>query len=183
MEKGRNAHSSRRELRSSHGARNKPRTGRRGIVISFARRGNASLVQGFVMEIASIQKSLATKAFSQPITMGKARRYEGEPDARKRARPVRWRGKVPSPDGDVLIPLSYQWERKCTYCCKENIPLQIEHIVPRAKGGSNRVSNLCLSCEKCNLAKGTKDIKNFLKKKPDLLKKILTQARAPLKDA
>ena len=76
-----------------------------------------------------------------------------------------------------------KWARKCTYCGKENIPLQIEHIVPRAKGGSNRVSNLCLSCEKCNLAKGTKSIEEFLKKKPDLLKRILAQAKARLLDA
>jgi hypothetical protein len=76
-----------------------------------------------------------------------------------------------------------KWERKCTYCGKEDIPLQIEHIVPRAKGGSNRISNLCLACEKCNQAKGTKDVKDFLKKKPDLLSKILSQAKAPLKDA
>jgi 5-methylcytosine-specific restriction endonuclease McrA len=76
-----------------------------------------------------------------------------------------------------------KWERKCTYCGKENIPLQIEHIVPRAKGGSNRVSNLCLACEKCNTAKGSKEIKDFLKKKPELLSKILAQAKAPLKDA
>jgi len=76
-----------------------------------------------------------------------------------------------------------KWGHKCAYCGKENIPLQIEHIIPRAKGGSNRVSNLCLACEKCNTAKGTKDLKDFLKKKPDLLKKILVQAKAPLKDA
>jgi 5-methylcytosine-specific restriction endonuclease McrA len=61
--------------------------------------------------------------------------------------------------------------------------LQIEHIVPRAKGGSNSVSNLCLACDKCNTAKGTRDIKDFLKKIPDLLKKILEQAKAPLGDA
>jgi len=76
-----------------------------------------------------------------------------------------------------------KWGRKCSYCGKENNPLQIEHIVPRAKGGSNRVSNLCLACEKCNRAKGTKDIKDFLKKKPDLLKKLLAQAQSPLRDA
>jgi hypothetical protein len=75
------------------------------------------------------------------------------------------------------------WGRKCVYCGKENVPLQIEHIVPRAKGGSNRVSNLCLACEKCNIAKGTKSLEEFLKKKLDLLKRILTQAKAPLKDA
>jgi 5-methylcytosine-specific restriction endonuclease McrA len=76
-----------------------------------------------------------------------------------------------------------KWGRKCSYCSKEHIPLQIEHIVPRAKGGSNSVSNLCLACDKCNTAKGTRDIKDFLKKKPDLLKKILEQAKAPLGDA
>ena len=79
--------------------------------------------------------------------------------------------------------LLQKWGRKCTYCGKENIPLQIEHIVPRAKGGSNRISNLCLACEKCNLAKGTKSIEEFQKSKPELLQRILTQAKAPLKDA
>jgi len=76
-----------------------------------------------------------------------------------------------------------KWEHKCAYCGKENLPLQVEHIHPRANGGTNRVSNLCLACEKCNQAKGTKDIQIFLKKKPDLLKRILAQAKAPLGDA
>ncbi len=76
-----------------------------------------------------------------------------------------------------------KWNRACTYCGKQNIPLQVEHIVPRAKGGTNRVSNLCLACETCNVAKGTKDIEDFLKKKPDQLKRILAQTKAPLKDA
>ncbi len=84
---------------------------------------------------------------------------------------------------EVREYLLEKWGRKCAYCGKENVPLQIEHIVPRAKAGSNRVSNLSLACEKCNTAKGTKDIKDFLKKKPDLLKHILAQAKAPLKDA
>jgi 5-methylcytosine-specific restriction endonuclease McrA len=76
-----------------------------------------------------------------------------------------------------------KWERKCAYCAKENVALQIEHIVPRAKGGSDRVSNLTLACEKCNTAKGTQDIAVFLGKKPEVLKRILAQAKAPLKDA
>lgn len=76
-----------------------------------------------------------------------------------------------------------KWQRKCAYCGKEGVPLQIEHIVPRAKGGSNRVSNLTLACEPCNTKKGTLDITEFLKKKPDVLKRIQVQAKAPLKDA
>ena len=76
-----------------------------------------------------------------------------------------------------------KWDRKCTYCKAENISLQVEHIHPKAKGGSNRISNLCLACEKCNLKKGTQDIKDFLSKKPDLLKQIMAQVKRPLKDA
>lgn len=84
---------------------------------------------------------------------------------------------------EVREYLLEKWERKCVYCGKQDVPLQIEHIDPRANGGSNRISNLCLACGPCNIAKGTKDIRDFLKKKPEVLKKILAQAKAPLKDA
>ena len=76
-----------------------------------------------------------------------------------------------------------KWGRKCAYCGKANIPLQIEHIVPRAIRVDDRVCNLTLACESCNQAKGKQDIKVFLAKKPDLLAKILSQAKRPLKDA
>ncbi|BCL79800.1 HNH endonuclease [Ktedonobacteria bacterium brp13] len=76
-----------------------------------------------------------------------------------------------------------KWERQCSYCGAKDIPLQVEHIVPRAKGGTNRISNLALACEKCNIAKGTQDIKDFLKKKPEVLKRIQAQAKQPLRDA
>lgn len=76
-----------------------------------------------------------------------------------------------------------KWDRQCTYCLKKDLPLQVEHIHPRAKGGSNRISNLTLACEKCNTDKGTQDISDFLSQKPDLLKKILAQAHIPLADA
>jgi len=76
-----------------------------------------------------------------------------------------------------------KWSRKCAYCGAENLPLQVEHIHPLAKGGSARISNLCLACEKCNIKKGTKQIEQFLLEKPDLLKRILSQAKHPLKDA
>lgn len=76
-----------------------------------------------------------------------------------------------------------KWGRKCMYCQAEGVPLQVEHIVPRSNGGSNRVSNLGLACGPCNTRKGSQPIGTFLKKKPDLLKKIKSQARASLRDA
>ncbi|MEA5536100.1 RNA-guided endonuclease IscB [Crocosphaera sp. XPORK-15E] len=84
---------------------------------------------------------------------------------------------------EVREYLLNKWDRKCSYCSIENVPLQVEHIHPKAKGGTNRISNLCLACESCNLKKGTKDINVFLSKKPEVLKRILSQAKRPLKDA
>ncbi|MFP5274601.1 RNA-guided endonuclease IscB [Coleofasciculus sp.] len=75
-----------------------------------------------------------------------------------------------------------KWHRKCAYCGVTDTRLEIDHIIPRSKSGSNRVSNLTLSCTKCNQKKGNKPIEQFLKKKPDLLKSILAQAKKPLAD-
>jgi len=75
-----------------------------------------------------------------------------------------------------------KWNRTCAYCGVKDTPLEIEHINPRSKGGSNRVSNVCLACNPCNQKKGNQDIKDFLKGKPDLLKRILSQAKRPLAD-
>ena len=83
---------------------------------------------------------------------------------------------------EVREYLLEKWERVCSYCSAKDIPLQIEHIHPRANGGTNRISNLCLACEPCNTAKGTQDIAVFLKKKPEVLKRIQSQAKKPLKD-
>jgi 5-methylcytosine-specific restriction endonuclease McrA len=84
---------------------------------------------------------------------------------------------------EVKEYLLTKWGRKCAYCGVENVPFEIEHILAKSKGGSNRVSNLCLSCHNCNQAKGNKSVEEFLKKKPEVLKRVLAQAKAPLKDA
>jgi 5-methylcytosine-specific restriction endonuclease McrA len=76
-----------------------------------------------------------------------------------------------------------KWNRQCTYCGVKNVPLEIEHITPKSKGGSNRISNLALACRECNQSKGDQDLEDFLSGKPDLLRKIHSQAKQPLKDA
>ncbi|MFB2982170.1 RNA-guided endonuclease IscB [Microseira sp. BLCC-F43] len=84
---------------------------------------------------------------------------------------------------EVREYLLAKWEPKCVYCGAKNVPLEVEHIEPRSKGGSDRVSNLALACTPCNQAKGNQDILDFLSGKPDLLNRILKQAKSPLKDA
>jgi 5-methylcytosine-specific restriction endonuclease McrA len=73
---------------------------------------------------------------------------------------------------EVREYLLEKWHRTCAYCGAKDVPLQVEHIQPKALGGSNRVSNLTLACQPCNHKKGAKPIAEFLKAKPELLKKI-----------
>ncbi len=84
---------------------------------------------------------------------------------------------------EVREYLLEKWGRECSYCGKKDVPLQIEHIKPLSKGGSNSVSNLCLACEKCNQKKGNKPVEDFLKGKPALLKKIKAKCKQSLRDA
>jgi len=76
-----------------------------------------------------------------------------------------------------------KWNRQCAYCGVKEVPLEIEHIQPKAQGGSDRISNLCLACHKCNQRKGNRDIKDFFKGKSDVLNRVLKQAKTTLKDA
>jgi hypothetical protein len=73
--------------------------------------------------------------------------------------------------------------RTCVYCGAKNVPLQIEHIHPRSRGGSNAISNLTLSCGPCNQRKGTQTLEEFLPRKPELVRKIKAQTRKSFADA
>jgi 5-methylcytosine-specific restriction endonuclease McrA len=84
---------------------------------------------------------------------------------------------------EVREYLLEKFDRQCAYCQAKGIPLQIEHMIPRSRGGSDRISNLCLACGTCNQKKNTQTIQEFLKGKPELLARLLRQAKTPLKDA
>ena len=84
---------------------------------------------------------------------------------------------------EVREYLLEKWNRKCAYCGNKDVPLEIEHIRPKSKGGSDRISNLTLACRSCNEKKSNKPVEEFLKGKPEILKRILAQSKAPLKDA
>ena len=84
---------------------------------------------------------------------------------------------------EVREYLFEKWGRKCVYCGAEHVPLNLDHLTPKARGGSNRVSNLAPACIPCNLRKGAQRLEEFLAKDARRLATIQAQAKRPLKDA
>ncbi len=84
---------------------------------------------------------------------------------------------------EVREYLLEKWGRQCAYCDATGVPLQVEHVHPKARGGSNRVSNLTLACGPCNQSKDDRPVAEFLAKDPVRRAKIQAQATRPLKDA
>jgi len=90
---------------------------------------------------------------------------------------------------EVREYLLTKWNRTCAYCGATDVPLNIDHIVAKSNGGSDRVSNLALACVPCNQSKGTTDLKVWLAtafgpaEAEAIAKRVLAHAKAPLKDA
>lgn len=51
----------------------------------------------------------------------------------------------------------------CQYCGKVGGKLEVDHIFPFSKGGSDSLENLTTSCQKCNRQKRDKSVDDFLK--------------------
>jgi len=84
---------------------------------------------------------------------------------------------------EVREYLLEKFGRRCVYCGKTDVPLQVEHLISMSRGGTDRVSNLALACEACNLDKGNRTVQEYIADQPEKLAQLLAQAQAPLKDA
>jgi 5-methylcytosine-specific restriction endonuclease McrA len=76
-----------------------------------------------------------------------------------------------------------KWKHMCAYCGVSGVPLELDHVVPRSRGGSHRESNLVAVCHACNQQKGNRAIEEFLQDKPEVLQRIRMQLKTPLSDA
>jgi 5-methylcytosine-specific restriction endonuclease McrA len=73
---------------------------------------------------------------------------------------------------EVREYLLEKWGRECAYCGTADTPLEIEHVVPRSQGGSNRVSNLTLACNACNSEKDRWALSDFCATSKGLKKRL-----------
>jgi hypothetical protein len=58
-----------------------------------------------------------------------------------------------------------KWNNQCAYCGNEK-NLTLDHITPRSKGGSDRVTNVLCACNKCNHSKGQQIWYDWYMKQP-----------------
>ena len=82
---------------------------------------------------------------------------------------------------------SYLFHRdgaRCAHCGNARADHnELDHIVPRSRGGTNRVSNLVVSCHDCNVQKGNASVKEFLARSPARLAAVRRIQRSSLSGA
>jgi 5-methylcytosine-specific restriction endonuclease McrA len=76
-----------------------------------------------------------------------------------------------------------KWKHSCVYCGVSGVPLELDHVVPRSRGGSHRESNRVPACHTCNQQKGNQSIEEFLKDRQAVLQRIQGHLKMPLGDA
>ena len=97
---------------------------------------------------------------------------------------------------EVKEYLLLKFGHKCAYCdgLSQDSVLEVEHMTPRSRGGTDRVSNLAIACHTCNQAKGKRTPEEWadaLRRSRKAIDKtriancsrVRAQAKAPLRDA
>ena len=84
---------------------------------------------------------------------------------------------------EVKEYLLEKFDRKCFYCNAQNVPLNVEHIMPKALDGTNRIDNLTIACEPCNKKKDKQHPNEIEGKLGEQVRKALKDAKKSLKDA
>src|SRR5260370_39724715 len=78
-------------------------------------------------------------------------------------------------EAEVKEYLLLKWQHQCAYCSATNTRLEMDHVHPRTKGGSNRVSNLVIGFRACNDANADQSIDTFLTGRRELVDRIQRQ--------
>jgi 5-methylcytosine-specific restriction endonuclease McrA len=99
-----------------------------------------------------------------------------------------WVMKIPQPQ---LINRCALFGNCCAYCGSyEGLNIQLEHVIPKSKGGAHCLANIIPACHSCNQSKRAQDMTKWYKQQPfysyerlKRIKQILSSTPYPAKQA
>lgn len=113
------------------------------------------LVRGVIRDLINqvnsqkADKPPKPKAKNPPATRSQSK---PKPDKEKRSRHI---------PASVRVSVLHRDGYKCLFCGRsaKQVQLEVDHIVPFSKGGSNDLSNLQTLCVDCNRGKGSRRLR------------------------
>tara|TARA_B100000519_G_C14221700_1_gene427901 strand:+ start:1168 stop:1557 length:390 start_codon:yes stop_codon:yes gene_type:complete len=59
-----------------------------------------------------------------------------------------------------------KWRHRCAYCGIEHSDMTIDHVIPQCLGGTNELTNVICSCERCNHSKNHDNFETWYIQQP-----------------
>jgi 5-methylcytosine-specific restriction enzyme A len=112
------------------------------------------LVRGFIRDLIHQANSEKADKFKKPKVKKSVTKSRTKPkqDSSKRSRYIA---------ASVRVSVLHKDGYKCVFCNRssQQVQLEVDHIVPFSKNGSNDLSNLQTLCTDCNRGKGARLLK------------------------
>lgn len=91
--------------------------------------------------------------------------------------------------GSETLELAIRAKFKCEYCDSDILEsvnsyydIQVEHIIPKQKGGSNESENLAISCKTCNFIKKYFDARDLFPNEKPTREQLINVSREYIKE-
>lgn len=111
-------------------------------------------VNAYAREYKRAHRKQITASFRRWMKTPAGQAYRNNQRARRRSVENQATGKLTAQEWrDILAHYNY----KCAYCGHDG-RLEIDHIIPITKHGTNTIENIAPACRKCNASKGNRAV-------------------------
>ncbi len=112
------------------------------VTVTIAKRAVILVLLGKAEEVVNYKEIVHSPSFQMPL-----------PSIVRLGRYVRVR------DKEIVLTRKNVLKRdnhRCQYCGRTSVPLTLDHVIPKQRGGSDTWNNLVAACHPCNVRKGNR---------------------------